>query len=175
MFKKKEKKIPIGNYIKLGLIIIVTIVVAIFLRNRYLSNQEYENNIPIIRDVLVSEINSNEVYHYVRENEKVVLYIGVSNDENCRNLEEELKSVITERNLENTITYLNLTSEEKKSSFIKEFNKFYETNLLGYPSFVLIEDGKVIDIVTVKAGTSLSIGRVVNFIERNNITSDFYD
>ena len=105
----------------------------------------------------------------------MVLYMCVSNNKVCRSLEKELKGVITERKLENTITYLNLTNNNKKSSFIKEFNKFYDTDLLGYPSFVLLEDGKVIDAVTVKVGTTLAVSRVVNFIERNNITSDFYD
>ena len=175
MLKDKEKRIPVGNYIKLGLIILATVLLAIFLRNSYISNQEYENGIPIIRDAVVSEINSNEVYHYVRENEQVVLYIGVSNDKNCRNLETDLKEVITSRHLENVITYLNLTNNKKKSSFIKEFNKFYDTKLLGYPSFVFIEDGKVMDIMTVKTGNKISVDRVINFLERNNISSDLYD
>ena len=175
MLKKKEKSIPVGNYIKLGLIILVTILVAVFLRNSYLSNQEYEKGIPVIRDVVVSEINSNEVYHYIRENESVVLYIGVSDNDNCRNLEADLKGVVTNRHLENVITYLNLTSTKRRSSFIKEFNKFYDTKVLGYPSFVLIEDGEVKDIMTVKTGNKLSVDRVINFLERNNITSDLYD
>jgi len=175
MSNKEEKKITVGNYIKLGLIILVTVLIALFLRNSYISNQEYENGIPVIRDIVTSEINSNEVYHYIRENENVVLYIGVSDDSNCRNLETELKDVITKRGLENAITYLNLTNNKKKSSFIKEFNKFYDTKVLGYPSFVLINDGKVIDIVSVKTGSKLGVDRVINFLERNNITSDLYD
>lgn len=175
MSKEKNKKISTANYIKLGLIIILTVIGVILIRNSYLSNQEYENGIPIIRDVLVSEINSNEVYHYIRENENVVLYIGVANDKECRSLEENLKQEITDRQLESVITYLNLTNNKKKSSFIKEFNKFFDTKLLGYPSFVLIEDGKVKDIITVKIGHELSINRVINFLERNNISRDTYD
>ena len=175
MIKKKEREIPVGNYIKLGLIILATVLLAVFLRNNYISNQEYENGIPIIRDVLVSEINSNEVYHYIRENENTVLYIGASDDSNCRLLEKDLKDVITSRHLESVITYLNLTNTKKKTSFIKEFNKFYDTNVLGYPSLVLLNDGKVIDIVTVKVGNKLSVDRVINFLDRNNIASELYD
>ena len=175
MVKKKENKIPVSNYIKLSLIIILTLTACFLLRNNYLSNQEYENGIPIIRSVVTSEINSNEVYHYVRENLSTVLYVGVANSSSCRKLEEDLKTVITERNLGNVVTYLNLTSTKNRSSFIKEFNKFYETKLLGYPSFVLIENGKVVDFITVKEGNDLDINRVINFLERNNISSDLYD
>lgn len=175
MVKKKDKKIPVSNYVKLSLIIIVTLMACFFLRNSYLSNQEYENGIPIIRDVLNSEINSNEVYHYVRENTTTVLYIGVANNSSCRKLEEKLKDVITERKLENVITYLNLTNTKNRSSFIKEFNKFYETKLLGYPSFVFIENGKVVDFITVKEKNDLDVNRVINFLERNNINNELYD
>lgn len=175
MVKKKENKIPVGNYIKLGLIIIVTLILCFSLRNSYLSNQEYENGIPIIRDSVTSEINSNEVYHYVREKSSTILYIGVANDKSCRKLEEKLKDVILERNLGNVITYLNLTNTKNRSSFIKEFNKFYETKLLGYPSFVLIENGKVVDFITVKEKNDLDVNRVINFLERNNITNELYD
>lgn len=176
MVKKEEKnKVPVGNYIKLCLIIVVTLGACFALRNGYLSNQEYENGIPIIRSVLASEINSNEVYHYLKENDDTVLYIGVANNKSCRKLEEELKNVITDRNLENVITYLNLTNTKNKSSFIKEFNKFYDIKLLGYPSFVLIKNGKVVDYITVKEENNIGIDRVINFLERNNITNELYD
>ena len=175
MVKKKDIKIPAGNYIKLILIIIVTLIACFIFRNVYLSNQEYENGIPIIRDVVSSEINSSEVYHYIRESDATVLYIGVANDNECRELEEDLKDVITDRGLENVITYLNLTKTRNRSSFIREFNKFYDVKLVGYPSFVLIENGKVVDFITVKKGNDLTINRVINFIERNNITNEIYD
>ena len=173
--KKNKNKIPFSNYFKLGLIIIVTVLLAVLCRNYYLSRIDYENSISIIRDVLVSEINSDEVYSYIRENENVVLYIGVIDDENCRNLENDLKSVITSRGLENRITYLNITNDKKKTSFIKEFNKFYGTKVLGYPSFILFDEGKVKEIVTVKVGDDLSIDKVIDFLDRNNISTDIYD
>ena len=175
MVKKDITKIPASNYVKLGLIIIVTLVACFALRNTYLSNQEYENGIPIIRSVLTSEINSSEVYHYVRENNDAIIYIGVANNSSCRKLEEELKDTILDRNLENVITYLNLTNTKNKSSFIKEFNKFYDVKLLGYPSFVFIQNGKVVDYITVKEDKNMSVDRVINFLERNNISSELYD
>ena len=175
MVKKKENKIPVGNYVKLGLIIVVTLIACLALRNNYVSNQEYENGIPIIRDYVTSEINSTEVYHYVRENSSVVLYIGVANNKSCRKLEEQLKDAIVDRNLGNVITYLNLTNTKSKSSFIKEFNKFYEIELIGYPSFLYIENGKVVDFITVKEKDNLDINRVINFLERNNISNELYD
>ena len=170
----KKKVIPFSNYIKLSLIVVLTIIGAFICRNLYVSNINYQKSISIIRDVLVSEINSSEVYNYIRENDNAVLYIGVVYDDSCRSLEKELKAVITEQKLENTITYLNITDNKKKSSFIKEFNKFYGIKLLGYPSFVYFEDGKVKDLITVKTGNNLKISEIEDFINRNNL-KDLYD
>lgn len=171
----KKKVIPISNYIKLFLLVVLTILLALGLRKIYISNTNYEKSFSVIEEVLVSEINSSEVYNYIRENDNAILYIGVSDDDNCRNFENEFKSVVTSRGLENVITYLNLTNNKKRSSFIKEFNKFYDTKILGYPSIVLIRDGKVTDIVTVKTGSKLDLDDAIKFLDRNKITSDIYD
>lgn len=173
--KKKEEKIPFSNYVTLFFIVAATIIGVLILRNIYISNINYEKKIPVIRDMVVSEINSNEIYNYIRENENALIYVGVADDDNCRKLEEKLEKVIKDNNLEDTITYLNLSNERKKQSFIKEFNKFYSTKLLGIPSFVVFKDGKVSDILTVKTGKSLSIEEVTNFLEKNNIMEGLYD
>ena len=175
MFKKKNEKIPVSNYIKLFLLVAVTCCLALICRNIYVSNINYNNSIPVISDVLKSEIRSSEVYNFIRENDNTIIYIGVSDDSNCRNLEEELKDVITDRGLEDEITYLNLSDNKKRETFIKEFNKFYDTKLLGYPSFIIFEDGKVKDILTVKTGNSLSISKVTDFFDKNNLLSEYYD
>lgn len=175
MKKNKKEVIPTSNYIKLIFIIIVTVIITIALRNAYISNKNYENEIPVIRDYIISEINSSEVYNYIRENENTILYIGSSDSTECRNLEEKLKDVIDKRNLTEKITYVNITKEKKKASFIKEFNKFYDTKVLGYPSFIIFNDGKVVDILTVKEKGKLTIKEVTEFLDSNKVYIDSYD
>ena len=172
MVKKKEKlkEIPLGNYVKLFIIIVLTVIITLFIRIKYIEREDYNLNNPVIRDVIVNEINSNEVYNYVRENDDVILYIGVADSKNCRRLEENIKTVIADKNLSEVITYLNITNETKKASFIKEFNKFYDTKVLGYPSFVVFKDGKVEAILTTKTGKDLKLEDVVNFFD--NYTND---
>lgn len=167
----KDKTIPVGNYIKLALVIFVTLFVVLLFRNWYVSKINYELNIPIIRDSLLNEVNADEVYSYVRENENAVLYICVVNDEKCRQFETEFNKIIINRKLENVITYLNITKTNNKSSFIKEFNKFYDTNLLGYPSIVIFGEGEVKSTITVKTGKELEINNVIKFLDSNNVVS----
>lgn len=165
--KSSNNKNNIGGYIKIALIFVVTIFAILLLRNWYLSGINYQLNTPIIGNVLVQEINTEEVYNYIRENENAILYVGVVNDQNCRKFEEEFQNVVTERQLENSITYLNLTKESNITKFIKEFNKFYDTDLLGYPSLVVFQDGKVLDVLTASTGGTLSKEKAVEFLDQH--------
>lgn len=169
--KISSKKIPISNYVKLVVVVGITVFIAFILRNLYISGRDYELNIPIIRETLINKINNDEVYNYIRENEDAILYIGVVSDENCRNFEKEFNKVIKERSLEDTITYLDITKAKSKSKFIKEFNKFYDAELQGYPSLVIFEEGKVKAILTVKTGSDLKLENAVKFLDKNSIVS----
>ena len=173
--KKKESRIPISNYIKLFLIIILTLVGVLVFRNVYMKDKLYEESTPLIRSYVRSEINSNEIYNYVRENGELIIYMCTSKNDSCRNFEKEFGPFIKEKNLEGEVTYLNLTETKKKSSFIKEFNKFYDTDILGYPSIVLFEEGKVKDILTVKTDKELNMDKVKEFFNKNGISPNYYD
>ena len=173
MKNKTDKKIPISNYVKLVLGIIVTIAIVLIIRNGYLNSVNYELSQSIISETLISEINQEEVYNYIRENENSILYVGVVSNEECREFETEFNTVIKDKMLEDKITYLNISSAKNKSKFIKEFNKFYGTKLLGYPSLIIFEEGEVKDILTVKTGKILNIDKVVEFLNNNKDQVDY--
>ena len=173
--KKKVSRIPIANYIKLILIMVITLVAVFLLRNVYLRDKLYEESTPLIRNYILSEVNSNEIYNYVRENDEPIIYICTSNNKTCRDFEKEFGPYLKDNGLERKITYLNLNNLKKKSSFIKEFNKFYDTKVLGYPSIILFEEGKVKDILTVKVDNELSFDKVKEFWNKNSISSTDYD
>ena len=80
--KSSNDKIPVVNYFKLAAVIIITVLLTFLLRNWYISGRNYELNIPIITETLINQINTDEVYNYVRENENAILYVGVVSDEN---------------------------------------------------------------------------------------------
>lgn len=171
MSKKGDKKIPFVNYLKVILVVASVVFISFLLRNWYISTINYELNIPIITETLLSEINTDEVYNYVRENENTILYIGVVNSEECRNFEKDFNEVIKKRTLEDTITYLNITKVKNKSKFIKDFNKFYDVELKGYPSLVIFEEGEVKATLTVKTGKELKVDDAVKFLDENGVVS----
>ena len=98
-----------------------------------------------------------------------MLYIGVANDDNCRELEEELKDVLKNRGLLDTI-YLNITSISDKKDFYERFNSNYSSNvrLESYPAFIIISDKKIVDLVQ-KEEKKLSINDVEKLLDEYSI------
>lgn len=173
--KKDDTKKVIKGYIKLILLFGATVFLVILLRNWYLAGIDYQLNVPIIKETLTQEIYSDEVYNYVREDENSIIYVGVVTDQECRDFEVLLNEVIRDKHLENTITYLNLTEEDNIKKFFKEFNKFYDTNLNGYPSIIVFEDGEVKEILVASKDNKLTKEDAISFLNRNNVVSvDFY-
>ncbi len=74
------------NYIKFYLIIIVTIILGLAFYFSYEKYKEYQNKIPVLRGV-TAEIKIDELDDYLTENDKAIIYVGVADDNNSRELE----------------------------------------------------------------------------------------
>ena len=168
--KEEQTKKLVSGYIKLGLLFVATIFLVLLLRIWYLTGVNYELNIPIIKETLTQEIHSDEIYNYIRENENSVIYVGVVTDTECREFEKLFNEVIKEKHLENTITYLNLTEEDNIKGFLKEFNKFYDTDLKGYPSIIVFDEGEVKDLL-VADKNKLTKENTIEFLDNNDVVS----
>ena len=121
---KKEKQIPLKNYILLSIVLILTIVVVIYF---FLWKNTYEKSklqTPILDDYLLV-INYNELNNYLVENKDAIIYVSKLNDESIRLFENKFKNIINKNNLNNKILYLDLTEELKENNIVKEINKKY--------------------------------------------------
>lgn len=174
--KKEEKKLDKNEkkygYLKLFLLFAVTVFLVLFIQNLYLGKENYQLNIPVISETLKQEINKNETYNYVRENPDSILYIGLVSDTDSRTFELDFNQIIKTRKLEESITYLNLEQEKGVDKFFKEFNKFYGCNLKEYPSIVIFDEGKVIDILEIPTGDKYKSEIVEKFLDRYQVVND---
>lgn len=169
--KKKNEKLNIVGYVKVVILIVITVFLVLFIRNIYLSNINYKLNIPVIRETLKLEINKGEIYNYVRDNPNAVIYVGVASDNNCRTFELDFNRIIKKEKLEEEIIYLNLDKKNGIKSFFKEFNKFYDTNLTKYPSIIIFQDGKVEDILKVPIGDNYSSTVIEEFLNEYQVVN----
>ena len=158
------RKIPEKNYIKLLAIFFVTIIVVITIFVAYQSHKNYENNIPILRGK-ISEIKEADVEAFFSENDDFFLYVGVANNENCREIEPDLVEVLKKRKITNVV-YLNITDTKDKEEFYNIFNSNYSNGvkLDSYPAFAIINDGRIVDLVK-REDRKINIGDIEQLLD----------
>lgn len=166
----EKKKIPMKNYIILGVLFLVTFLLAYYIYQWYVVYSDYQNEIPVIREHL-PEITEEEMEHYIQENSTTVIYICTASDIECRTFEKNFTKLIEKDSLQDYITYVNLT-EENKESFITNFNNNHPYKKIGltkYPALIFFEDGEVSDILQATQDHNLTITEVDKFLKNNKI------
>lgn len=164
------KEIPVKNYVKYALIVIFTLTVCIVTFVIYNNQKDYENNQPILRNK-VPEITVEDIDNYISENEESLLYFGVVNDKNSRNIEKELLKLVEKDNLK--FVYINLTDVKDKEEVYNTINSKYSVNktISSYPAFLYIKNGKIIDLVQ-KGNKELYIGDISQLLDINEIKGE---
>lgn len=166
----EEKKIPVKNYIILGLIFICGIGIALYLCDWYRVYDDYQRQTPVIRGTL-SEITTEELEHYVLENPTTVFYLCTSEDMVCRNYEKDFKKYVEKEDLSDDIVYINLSNIDIQG-FVDHFNEKYHYKIKltsHYPALVIFDEGKVSGIIQGDADEKLTVSKTKQFIEINNI------
>ena len=167
---KKEKEIPLKNYILLSIVLILTIVVVIYF---FLWKNTYEKSklqIPILDDYLLV-INYNELNNYLVENKDAIIYVSKLNNENIRLFENKFKNIINKNNLNNKILYLDLTEELKENNIVKEINKKYGKEMTEVPTIVIIKDGKISSSYNIKEN-KYNIKLLEKYLEKEDVIND---
>ena len=142
--KKEEKRvIPNKNYIIVGVIFVITIGLMFFLKNWYISYQDYKNTIPVLSGV-ISEVKYAEFDNYLSDNPSVVIYMGDTKDNDCREIELEIKKLIENKHIKDRIIYFNITDVKNKNLLLKELNDKYTLNnkISSYPVVMIFEEVK---------------------------------
>lgn len=167
---KKEKEIPLKNYILLSIVLILTIVVVIYF---FLCKNTYEKSklqTPILDDYLLV-INYNELNNYLVENKDAIIYVSKLNNENIRLFENKFKNIINKNNLNNKILYLDLTEELKENNIVKKINKKYGKEMTEVPTIVIIKDGKISSSYNIKEN-KYNIKLLEKYLEKEDVIND---
>ncbi len=150
MKKKEEEGKKIANVLKLAFICILVVIITLFLRNWYLKNDEAQRSTPILLDVLTHQIKENELYNYINDANTALIYMCVSSEDKCREVEREMKPFIQKNSLEDIIIYLDLKGVSKLDDFYHELNATYgyEPEISGYPSLIYFENDAIRNVLS---------------------------
>lgn len=164
---EKSRKIPIKNYVLVGILFIGIILLLCYFSRWYQVYSDYEKQTPVIRGTL-SEITNLELDHYILENPTTAIYMCTSSDMKCRNFEKALKSMLDKNEtLKENLLYLNL-SDINQEEFVHSFNEKYSYKVKltkDYPAVVLFEEGKIIGLLQEKSNENLDVNDVRSFLK----------
>lgn len=166
------KKVPFKNYIKVFLLFALTVVVCIILSNNYKNKKAYERESEHIQSFL-SNVKYDELQNYLTENHDGYIYIASSNDTSLETFENELKSLIVEKDLEREFVYLDNSSFDD-AVYKKIEDNFSDTlrkrnvSLPKCPNVLFVKDGKIHDMLYT-TNTSILLENVQTFIEQHQV------
>ena len=150
--KKEKREVPVKNYIILGVIILVTILLLFYFYLWYLTYEESKLNNQIM-DRYLQVINYNEMDDYLIENKDAIIYVSVLENQKIRNFEIDFKETIIENSLKKEILYLDLTeiyNDKSELSKAKEKFKINDKNISNVPCILVFEEGQLTEIYDIK-------------------------
>ncbi len=168
MTKLPKKKVTKKNYLIVGVIYLVIILLVLYFASWYNTYQEYQKEIPVLRNT-VFEIKPEEVEHYLLENPSCVLYLCVASDEECRSFEVNFKKTLARYDWQNAITYvnINLQSAEKEAYLTQLLATYGNQDMViqRTPALLAFDDGKLVAVESGLNGAALTIHEAVKFMD----------
>ena len=168
MKREAFREIPIKNYIILGVVLFITMLILYYFYCLVDVYKESKINIPIM-DKYMSVINYNELDNYIVENPDTIIYVSVLEDEKIRGFEKEFKNKYKNKEIENELLYMNITDDIKDMDIRDEMVSKYSINSLDMtdvPSLLVFNNGELSSIYSVR-DNDYDIDRFVLYI--NNI------
>ena len=165
--------IPKKNYIILGIVIFVTLLLLYYFYMWIDAYNETKLNRPIL-DKYLDVINYNELEDYLIENQDTIIYVSVLENSKIRDFEKQFKSALKKKEIDKDILYMNITDDIKDKIVFREINEKYAINSLSIanvPVIAVFEDGTLKSIYNIK-NNDYDIERFKLFINNISFNSD---
>lgn len=168
------RQVKFRNYVILAVIVCLTVLAVLFLRNIYLKQKDYENTTNNRIDILY-EIKEDDLQSYLVENSEVMIYISNASNETIADFEKQFKNYIADEEVSKEIVYLNL--DKVSSTFYKEltekyFNKDLSSEIVQNQANLLSVKGGKVDSILYHQEASIDIEDVKRFLRVNNVVNE---
>ena len=173
MKRDELRKIPVKNYIILGVVIVVTMLILYYFYLWVDVYKESKINIPIM-DKYMTVINYNELDNYLVENPNTIVYVSVLEDETIRNFEKKFKYKYKDREIDNELLYMNITDLVKDKNIKNDMISKYSINdldILDVPCILVFTDGILKSIYSV-SDNEYDIERLTIYLNNIELESD---
>ncbi|HOP66058.1 MAG TPA: hypothetical protein PLX66_03495 [Bacilli bacterium] len=150
----KKKKIPVKNYVIAFFTLLIVVIVVLYAKKTYEINRANKLSQSVLSRV-VGEAKYNEIDNVLAEKtDDYFIYISYVNNEDIYNLENKLKKVVSDYELQDNFYYINVTEELGNNNFISELNNQFNlklTSVNDLPIILYYQAGNLKTIITSKA------------------------
>ncbi len=163
---KKEK----SNYLKLGIILLVTVLITLISANIYRNYQNNKSNKSYISRY-VSSISCNELANAMTEmNASSFLYLSYTGNNNIFDLERNLKKILKNYDLEDKFIFVDCTKEIDENNHVKSLKDLISIgdNELTLPAIIYFKDNAPADYIDSKEGL-IKAADFSKVLDRNEI------
>ena len=143
--KDELRKIPFKNYVFLGVVLLVSMLILYYFYLWVDAYNESKLNKPIMNKYM-DVINYNELDTYLIENPDTIIYVSILENKEIRDFEKNFKKLFKKKKINNDILYLDITEDIKNEDIKNELSNKYMINsvsILDVPVIIVIENGNV--------------------------------
>ena len=166
--KDELRVIPKKNYIILGIVILVSLLIIYYFYMWVSAYKDAKENVPVL-DNYMNVINYNELDNYIVENPDSIIYVSVVDDIEINKFDKKLANSIKNNDFNKDVLYMNITETIKDDSIKRKMIEKYSlkyADITDVPNIIVFEDGKLISIYNIK-DNGYSVSKAVEFV--NNI------
>lgn len=163
-----KRNIPRKNYLIVILMAIVVVTLVLYLAKLY-TNSKVDQKHSLMSDYL-SNVTVQELDNYLLENPNIIIYWADNEDLSNKRLENDLKKYLIKHDLQRNFIFINtngLNEDEIHKIADKYLNselKNKNINLKIMPNLILVEDGKIVDVLYTYE-QSMSIGGIKEYLK----------
>lgn len=173
MKKEELRKIPKKNYIILGIIILVSLLLVYYFYMWIDAYNETKLNKPILNKYM-EVINYNELDNYLVERPNTIIYVSVLENSEIREFEKKFKSVLKSHRIDAELLYMDVTEELKDDEVKKEMASKYalnNTNITDVPVIIVFDNGELSSIYNISSN-DYDIDGLKTFLEGITFTTE---
>lgn len=163
--KDELRVIPKKNYIILGIVILVSLLIIYYFYMWVSAYKDAKENVSVL-DNYMNVINYNELDNYIVENPDSVIYVSVVDDTQINKFDKKLANSIKNNDFNKDVLYMNITETIKDASIKREMIEKYSlkySDITDIPNIIVFEDGKLISIYNIK-DNGYSVSKIVEFV-----------
>ena len=166
----KNKKIPKKNYIILGLITLIVIILTIYINAWIKTYKENKISISPFKEV-IEEVNINEIGITFSEMNEVILYVGYTNDKTIYEMEEKLIKYIKNHNLVDKFIYVDATDYKENKEYINILKTTFENvqdEIKEVPILIYVKNGKAEEVIN-SENKKITTYNIAELVEKHNL------